>query len=341
MGERDKGGNRATMDLNLLRVFDAVFEDRNLLRAGKRLHLSQSAISHALARLRDATNDQLFVRTARGMEPTAHALAIAAPLREALQRIDDAVGVRPFEPSTEHRQFVIAANDYVTSLLVTRLSRAIDATSPSIDIVVRPSTRLDLAEQIDVGRIDLGVGIFAQMPERFSSLGLWKQREVLVTRPGHPVSRRTPVLRDLVDYPLVVITVGGQEEGAVDGFIVERGLARQSEMFDRHALRDALSDIGATPRLRVAVPHALAVPGLLRDTDMMSIVPMPLAREFARSGEVVWKELPYDPPSVTVRMLWHRRYDEDPAHTWLRRQIVAVLPPESEEYGDEASPTPG
>ena len=85
--------NPNRMDLNLLRVFDAVFEDQNLLRAGKRLHLSQSAISHALARLREALQDELFIRTARGMEPTARALAMAAPLREALRSIHDTLGV--------------------------------------------------------------------------------------------------------------------------------------------------------------------------------------------------------------------------------------------------------
>src|SRR4051812_8613781 len=108
--ENEMAVNPSRMDLNLLRVFDAVFEDQNLLRAGKRLHLSQSAISHALSRLREALQDELFIRTARGMEPTARALAMAAPLREALRSIHDTLGVQPFDPATASRTFVLAAN---------------------------------------------------------------------------------------------------------------------------------------------------------------------------------------------------------------------------------------
>src|SRR3546814_9039198 len=96
--------NLGRIDLNLLRVFEAVFEERNLVRAGKQLHLSQSAVSHALARLRDVVGDDLFVRTAKGMEPTARALSMAAPLRGALQQIQSTLGNEPFEPQTdEHR----------------------------------------------------------------------------------------------------------------------------------------------------------------------------------------------------------------------------------------------
>ncbi|WP_074295566.1 LysR substrate-binding domain-containing protein [Paraburkholderia phenazinium] len=149
-----------------MRVFDAIFEDRNLFLAGKRLNLSQSAISHALG----------------------------------------------------------------------RLSQRLSAEAPMIDLIVRPSTRLDLAGQIDLGRIDLAVGIFAEMPARFQSMPVWKQTEVLAMRQDHPIGARAVTLQDLLNYPLVAISLGGQEEGASGGFILERGLARQSEMFDRQAL---------------------------------------------------------------------------------------------------------
>ena len=134
------------IDLNLLRVFDAVFEDRNLLRAGKRLHLSQSAISHALSRLREALQDELFVRRRRHGAHGA-CLAMAMPLREAMRAIHDTLGVRPFDPATTTRKFVVAANDYVTSVLLTKLARRMGDAAPSSDLVVRPSTRLDLASR--------------------------------------------------------------------------------------------------------------------------------------------------------------------------------------------------
>ncbi|MET1115231.1 MAG: LysR substrate-binding domain-containing protein [Comamonas sp.] len=306
------------IDLNLIKVFDAVYEDRNLLRAGKRLNVSQSAVSHALTRLREVVGDELFVRTAKGMAPTARAMAMADDLRSSLRRIEATLGVEPFEPLQSTRRFTIAANDHLTLVLVAELSRILAQEAPGIDLVVRPSTRIDLAEQIDVGRIDLALGIFDQVPARLSARTLMTQGELIVMRKGHPASRRKLGLQDLALYPLVTASVGGQEEGAVGGFILERGLARQSEMFDRHALEEALAGIGATPRFRTTVPHSLAIPALLRGSDMLSIMPSSLAHSLDVGGDLLMRELPYPCRLSTFRGVWHGRNEHDPAHMWLR-----------------------
>lgn len=312
------------LDLNLLRVFDAVYEDKTLLRAGKRLHLSQSAISHALARLRGALDDELFVRTARGMEPTPRAVAIAAPIREALSSIHSTLGVEPFDPSTSTRRFVIAANDYVTSVLLAKFSTSIAALAPGVDIIVRPSTRLDLAEQLDVGRIDLAIGIFAEIPARFHMTPIWTQEDVLLMRKGHPLSLREVTIEDLSRFPLLTVSLGGQEEGAVGGYIFERGLARQSEMFNRQALEDALSAVSVRPRYRLTVPHALVVAPLLADSDMISIVPGPLAAVLVKQQALFSSALPYEAPTITLRAIWHRRQNYDSAHVWIREQLLSL-----------------
>jgi DNA-binding transcriptional LysR family regulator len=310
------------VDLNLLRVFDAVFEERNLLRASKRLNLSQSAISHALGRLRDALGDELFIRTARGMEPTARALALSAPLQSALRNVYDALGGQPFDCAVSERQFVIAANDYVTSVLITELSRELALSAPGINIVIRPSTRLDLAEQIDVGKIDLALGVFASVPGRLQSQSVWLQHDVLIMRSGHPLCKQKLDVLSLSNYPLIIVSLGGAEEGAVDGYIVERGLARQSEMFDRGSLEAALHAKSLKPRYRFAVPHSLAIPGLLAESDMLSILPAPLAAAFAtRGSKLTVKPLPYTSPTAALRALWHRRNEHDPAHIWLRKRV--------------------
>lgn len=160
------------IDLNLIKVFDAVFEDRNLLLAGKRLNLSSSAVSHALTRLRQVVDDELFVRTVTGMMPTARAHAMAGDLRDSLDKITATLGVDALDPAMSSRRFVVAANDHLTAVLVARLTRMITLEAPQIDLVVRPSTRLDLAEQIDVGRIDLALGRVQQVPERLRSMAL-------------------------------------------------------------------------------------------------------------------------------------------------------------------------
>lgn len=309
-------------DLNLIKVFDAVYEDRNLLRAGKRLHLSQSAVSHALTRLREVVGDELFVRTAKGMVPTARAIAMADDLRSSLRRIEATLGVEPFDPLQSARRFTIAANDHLTVVLMAELSRLMADEAPHIDLLIRPSTRIDLAEQIDVGRIDLALGIFAQVPSRLSARTLMTEGEMIVMRKGHPATRRKLVLQDLARYPLVTVSVGGQEEGAVGGFILERGLARQAEMFDRHALEEALAGIGATPRYRMTVPHSLAIPALLRGSNMLSIMPSSLARNLSVGGDLLMRELPYPSVPSTFRGVWHSRHDHDPAHVWLRECVA-------------------
>ncbi|HEX8046551.1 MAG TPA: LysR substrate-binding domain-containing protein [Rhizobium sp.] len=309
------------IDLNLLKVFDAVYEDRNLVLAGKRLNLTQSAVSHALGRLRGAVGDELFIRTRKGMVPTGRAMAMAPSLRDALRRIEATLGVEPFSPDTTKRQFVIAANDHLTAVIVAPFLRELQTLAPGVDLIIKPSTRLDLAEQIDLGRIDLAVGIFAEVPSRLNSRTLMSQGEAVLMRKGHPVSRGKLTLRDLAKYPLVTLSAGGQEEGAVSGFILDRGLARQSEMFDRDALEEALLETKETPRFRVAVPHALAIPALLSETDMLSIVPATLAMALAKSSNLLHRQLPYQAPASTIRAVWHRRDEHDLAHTWLREMV--------------------
>ena len=230
--------------------------------------------------------------------------------------------MEPFDPGRSTRRFVIAANDHLTAVMVAELSRLMKVEAPGIDLVIRPSTRIDLAEQIDVGRIDLAVGIFAQVPQRLSSRTLMTQGERIVMRKAHPASRRRLALQDLARYPLVTVSVGGQEEGAVGGFILERGLARQAEMFDRHALEEALQAVGKAPRYRVTVPHSLAIPALLRDSDMLSIMPSSLARNLAAGGELLMREPPYPSTPSTFRAVWHSRNDHDPAHVWLQDSVA-------------------
>ncbi|WP_157264304.1 LysR family transcriptional regulator [Azohydromonas aeria] len=316
--------NLDRIDLNLIRVLDVILEERNLARAGLRLHLSQSAVSHALARMREAIGDELFVRTGKGLEPTARALAMAPLLREALTRIKQSLGVQPFDPQRSTRRFTIAANDHITAVFVARLSRRLGTGAPGITLVVQPSTRLDLAEQLDVGCIDLAIGLFAEVPGRLRCHSLATLKEVVVMPKGHPGARRRFTLEDLARYPLLAVSVGGDDEGAVGGFIVERGLARQSEMFDRRSLEEALKDAGLAPNIRVTVPHSPAIPSLLIDSDMLSIVPETLAQEFAASSRILVRQLPYDAPGTVLRAVWHRRNDHDAACLWLLGEVRAV-----------------
>jgi len=132
----------STLDLNLLRVFDAIMEERSVLRASQRVFLSQSAVSHSLARLREMLDDELFIRTVGGMQPTARALAMAPLVREALKTLEAAIGLPKFDPGSSTKQFTIAANDFTTMIVAPHLLQIFKAEAPHVDIVIRRSPEL-------------------------------------------------------------------------------------------------------------------------------------------------------------------------------------------------------
>lgn len=304
-----------SLDLNLLRVFDAVMEERSVLRASQKIFLSQSALSHSLARLREMLDDELFIRTAAGMQPTARALAMAPLIREALKSLETAIELPKFEPSTSTKKFTIAASDFTTMVVSSRMLQILNVEAPHIDIVIRPVTRIDLAEQIDLGRIDAAIGTFSAAPQRFNSSFLFEYDDVLVT---NSTQKLGPITTETLSrLSIVVVSFGGEQEGAVDGFISERGLARRSEMYDRIAFERAFSASGHVPRIAVSLPHFLALPELLNSSDLAAIVPRPLANAFASSHPVSIYELPYSTSQLEVRSLWHERYDGDASQRWL------------------------
>lgn len=304
-----------TLDLNLLRVFDAVMEERSVLRASQKVSLSQSAVSHCLARLRDMLEDDLFIRTTSGMQPTARALGMAPLVRDALRSLELAVELPRFDPGKSTKRFALAASDFTTLIIAPPLLKILRHEAPGIDLVIKPVTRIDLAEQIDLGRIDAAIGIFSAPPQRFRSTLLFEYDDVLIASAKRKLG--TLDAATLATLPIVVVSFGGEREGAVDGFLSERGLARRSEMYDRVALERALADSETPPRIAVSLPHFLAIPALLEGSDLAAIVPRPLADAFARTHAVKTYELPYSTMPLEVRLLWHERDEGEPSQEWL------------------------
>ncbi|OAF10231.1 LysR family transcriptional regulator [Bradyrhizobium centrolobii] len=304
-----------TLDLNLLKVFDAVMEERSVLRASQKVALSQSAVSHSLARLREMLEDDLFVRTSTGMQPTARAQAMAPQIREALRSLEAAVELPTFDASASTKQFTLAANDFTTMVLAPPLLKLLGREAPSVDLIIKPVTRIDLAEQIDLGRIDVAIGVFSSPPGRFRSALLFEYDDVLIVGVRNRLDRVDNAT--LERLPLVVVSFGGEQEGAIGGFISERGLARRSEMYDRAALEKALAESDRPPRMAVSLPHFLALPALIEDSGLAAIVPRPLAKAFERTYAIATHELPYATTPVEVRLLWHERLEDEPSHDWL------------------------
>src|SRR4051812_10202648 len=168
-------------DLNLFRAFDAVMEERSVLRASQRICLSPTAVSHALARLRDLLDDELFIRTPAGMRPTARALAMAPLIREAWKSLEAAIDCPKFEPHKSAKRFTIAVSDFIATLMMPDLLTLLRREAPLIDLVVRPDSWIDLAEEMDLGQIDAAVGVFSDVPTRFGSNSLFAYDDVLIT----------------------------------------------------------------------------------------------------------------------------------------------------------------
>ena len=305
------------LDLNLLRVLNTLMEEESVLRASRKLNLTQSAVSHSLARLRDTIGDDLFVRVGSRMQATERARELAPVVRNSLYALEVAIEAGSFDPAASRRTFTVAANDLTTMLLMPQVLETLKKEAPSIDLVIRPVTRIDLAEQIDLGKIDLAIGTFSTTANRFRSAPLFSYDDVLVTGMGFP---KPLGLDDLQRMTLCVVSFGAAEQGE-DGYLSERGLARRSDMFDKAALARAYASHGQAPRIGVVLPHFLALPALLAVDGYAAIVPRQLGQAWTRDRQAQMHEMPFPTSVLEVSSLWHVGQNRDPAHAWLRQVI--------------------
>jgi DNA-binding transcriptional LysR family regulator len=312
------------LDLNLLRVFDAVMDERSISRASQRVCLSQSAVSHALARLRETLNDELFIRTTAGMQPTARAITMAPLIRDAWKSLERAIVTPKFDPSSSARRLTIAVSDFVATVMVPDLLRLLRREAPLVNMIIRPDNQIDLVEQIDFGQIDAAIGTFSQVPTRFRSSSLFAYDDVLITKRSGRLGRLS--LETLSGLSIAAVSLCGEHEELVDGFLSQGGLSRRSEMYDRAALERALPSKQGS-RITVSLPHFLPLPALLEQTDFTAIVPRPLAKLLAGTHQLAIHELPYKPRAVHVSALWHERAGKDAPQQWLREMLTRATGP--------------
>ncbi len=296
------------LDLNLLVVFDTVAQVRSATRAAAKLNMTQPAVSQALARLRVALHDDLFIRTPDGMEPTPYADRLAGPVRAALEGLSTALdGVTAFDAATANRGFVVALDNRSALLLAAPIAAAVAAEAPGVTLDMRPSGTMDLAERLDTGEIDLALGNPAASRDRYSDVKLFETGYAALVRRDHPLARRdAPGLADLAATPHLELSSTGEHTEFVDAELARRGLAR---------------------RIMLRAP-LLSAAAILATTDMMAVVGERTAQAFADIAPLVLLPLPFASPKLVTVMIWHRRLDDVPAHEWLRTLIrrVAHLP---------------
>jgi len=306
-------------DLNLLVVFDAVLKERTIAAASARLNLSQSAISHALGRLRRSVGDELFVREANGMRPTPKALELARPVQKALARIHTALAGEDFEPRVSTRSFVVAASDYCCSTMVPLLVAHLASVARSVDLSVVPLNREDVIEQLDACVVDVAAGWWAAVPERFGRSTLLREEFLLVVRSNHPLASGELTAERVLSYGHVVVNYVGSDQGLVDGFLSERGVLRRVHI--ELAAIEAPQRLGREARIAVRVPTFSCIPDILLRTELVASVPRRLAQRFTGQFELISMALPFEANPVAVEAIWHRQCEADQGLMWLRAQI--------------------
>ncbi len=312
--------SKKRVDLNLFRVFDAIMLHRSVSGASRDLGVTPSAVSHALARLRQALGDQLFVGGEGGMEPTARALELAPRIRGGLGLIDEAIDITPFVPADSTRTFRIAATEYGTvAILAPVIGRLIEL-APNIELRVFPYSRLDTIRHLDDGRIDLVLGWFHEIPERMIRAQIREEHEAVVVRSDHPLTQGQVTLERLFSFPMLIVELTGTEKPGPEGFMDDRGLQRRVWM-DRLLLEMGGGDKDVVGKVTVSLPYYAAVPAMLRATDMVATLPLSMARKGVKRGELAILDLPYEPLTVRVEAVLHQRSERDPGLQWLIGQL--------------------
>jgi DNA-binding transcriptional LysR family regulator len=315
-----------SLDLNLLRVFDALIEERSVTRAGERLGLSQSAISHALNRLRYVLNDELFVRMPDGMRPTPRASEIAPRLREGLLQLQLALAPADFVPERTDRRFTITCGEYVGTVLMPGFIARVRALAPNAELRIRPSN-MGVAEALLAGRVDLAIGSFRRVPEPFVYEPLFKETRVWVLSADHPVADGELTLERLASLSHLIISATGEDEQAVNGYVTDHGLERLVTRSEVGLLQGALAAHGLRRVIGLTTPHYLAALAVASRSDMAAPLPRRLAAAFADQYRLRLFEPPYISPPFEIMALWHRDHGDEPAMAWLRNVLREVAAP--------------
>src|ERR1019366_5226072 len=304
--------NIRNIDLNLFVVLEALIREQSVTRAADRLGLSQPAVSAALKRLRQQLGDPLLVRTRGGMLPTPRAEQIFSSIAQSLESIQNVLQNGPsFAPERAQRSFSVMMSDIGEIVYLPRLIQRLHRAAPGVRLTVRRLARPRIYEELASGRIDLAVG-WVDRPSDLCRDDLFKEDFVCIVRPGHPrVGRRLTLSQFNSEWHLVV---GRHDAG--------------SEMFFRSTdgnLEQELADSVRQRKIAMLVPHFLAVPNIIANTDLLCVVPRQLGQVYVDYGQVRIVALPIKCDSFEVSQFWHKRFDADQGNMWLRGMIHGLF----------------
>jgi DNA-binding transcriptional LysR family regulator len=301
-----------SLDLNLLVLLDALLGEESVTRAARRLHLSAPAMSHALARVRDALGDPVLVRAGRAMVPTPRAVALREPVRRMLEEARAwLTSGAPARLDTLTRDFVVRAPDGIPIVYGAALIAALNAKLPCASLRFVPESDSD-AGALREARIDLDIGASPEGIPELLSEPLFTQSWVGAVRRGHPLVPRSGRIIERGRLSAARYTAG-RHVG-----LTQRGRAREP-------VDVALERLGLQRTLALVVPGAYAALVSASRSDLVATVPARVARAVAKPLALKVFTLPLRVPSTLVVQAWHPRFDADPAHRHLRTVVRQVL----------------
>jgi DNA-binding transcriptional LysR family regulator len=301
------------IDLNLLVIFNQLLIERRVSKVAQTLGLSQPAVSNALARLRKLTDDTLFHRTTRGMEPTPYAQQLAEPVSQALGIIHSAVNHKAFfDPPTTKRSFTVGMTDIGEIYFLPALMEELAKVAPGVTISTVRNNNVILRDELEAGRVNLAIGLLPQLKAGFFQRRLFKQRYVCLFRKGHELDKRKVSLAEFSSADHVLVVSEGTGHGKVDELLERRRVAR---------------------KVLLTVPHFVAVGHILHQSNMVATVPERLAQALVTPFDLVYVKHPATLPEIAINLFWHAKFHRDPANEWLRRLIVRIHSPINTHQG--------
>lgn len=292
------------LDLNLLRVFAALLEAGSVTKAGERLGLSQSTVSHSLARLRRTFQDPLFVRGEHGLQPTSVARSLAGPVVRALALLQEALEQRQvFLPGSSTRSFHLLMTDVGETVFVPPLIERIRELAPQVRLVIHQRPRQDYKEALESGEADLAIGQLPQGQADLMQQSLYAEPFMGYARAGHPILRNPTLATFLAASHLVV------------------GRPAVAEIH----LQKALGTLAAKRRVVLTLRHYLSAAFVLARTDLIAVLPATLDELLGSFGTLRRFQPPVHVEPLVMRQFWHARSTHDEGCKWLRAQVAELF----------------
>lgn len=295
--------NLSMLDLNLLVILDALVSERNVTRAGQKVGLSQPAMSAALNRLRHMLKDELFVRSGNTMLPTARALEIAHSVSGILDQIQMSLAPQSFDPMRTRKTFRLAMNDLGAALFVPPLMQQIGSAAANINFEIVPADEDRAIELLDSDKADVAVGLYTRHYGRFQSTKLYEASFVCVLRRDHPAGTQSLSMEQFASLPRIAIAQRGDPGETIDAVLRKHGLKQQ---------------------VAIVVPHYLAVPFIVSQTNFVAVLPLKLVQRFEASEHISIVKTSFGDLSALIQLVWTATSAGDPADRWLRSLIVGV-----------------